>query len=287
MEHTIINKDKIAYQGQEGAYSHMACLDAFPEMEPFACDSFEEVFDVTTSGFTKAALIPVENSQAGRVADIHNLLPNSTLNITGEYFHRVKHQLLGLSDSNLEDIKTAGSHFHALAQCRNFLLNNKIKPEIYIDTAAAAEAIYRAKDMTKAAIASVLSSDIYGLKILAKNIEDDSNNTTRFLVMRSDFEGTKNTSQDIITSFVFKVRNMPSALYKALGGFASNRVNMLKLESYMLKGSFTATQFYADVEGHLDDKNVKLAFEELGFFTKEVKILGSYPAHPYRKMNNK
>ncbi len=274
---------KIAYQGKEGAYSHMACLNAFPDSKPISCDSFEEVFNQTTSGKVDMALLPIENSLAGRVADIHNLLPHSNLQIVGEYFHRVKHQLLGIKGSNLKSIKTVESHFQALSQCRDFLIKKNIQPIITADTAGAAYEISRSGDITRAAIASTLSAEIYNLEILEKNIEDAQHNTTRFFLMQSNTVEQKSKPKKTIISFIFKVRNIPSALYKALGGFASNRVNMLKLESYMLNGSFTATQFYVDIEGHPDDANVRAAFEELGFFSKEVKILGSYPAHPFRE----
>ena len=274
---------KIAYQGKEGAYSHMACLKAFVNSQPISCESFEEVFDQTSSGKVDMALLPIENSLAGRVADIHNLLPHSNLQITGEYFHKVSHQLLGIKGSSLESIKTVESHFQALSQCREFLISKNIKPIVAADTAGAAEEISKTDDITRGAIASELSAKIYDLKIIEKNIEDANHNTTRFLLMQPRTIEQKTKSKNIITRFIFKVRNIPSALYKALGGFASNKVNMLKLESYMLDGSFTATQFYVDIEGHPEDKNVSNAFEELGFFSKEVRILGSYPAHPYRK----
>ncbi len=279
-------KNKIAYQGKPGAYSHMACLKAYPNSEPVSCETFEEVFEKTTNSETEKAFIPVENSQAGRVADIHNLLPGSKLVITGEYFHKVHHHLLGIADSKIDDIKTAESHFHAIAQCRDFLNTNKIKALLSSDTAGAAEEISLASDKSRAAIASELAAKIYGLKVLKKNIEDAYHNTTRFLVMerKANYERRPNTLY--ITSFIFKVRNISSALYKALGGFSSNKVNMLKIESYMVDGSFTATQFYADIEGHPEDENVKLAFEELGFFSKEVKILGYYSADNHRKLTS-
>ncbi len=276
-------KKKIAYQGRPGAYSHLVCLKAFPNCEPVSCESFEEVFKKTQNKETEISLIPIENSQAGRVADIHNLLPMSKLVITGEYFHKVSHHLLGCPGSSLMTIKTAESHLHALAQCKDFLVKNKIKPIISADTAGAAEEVSKVKDNTRAAIASELAAKIYDLNILSSNIEDAIHNTTRFLCMKEDFDEERLKNIDYITSFIFQVRNIPSALFKALGGFSTNRVNMLKLESYMLKGSFKATQFYVDIEGHPEDNNVKQAFEELGFFSKEVKILGYYPASQLRK----
>ena len=276
-------KQKIAYQGRPGAYSHLVCLKAFPTYQPVSCESFEDVFKKTEIKETNISLIPIENSQAGRVADIHNLLPMSKLVITGEYFHKVSHHLLGCHGSSLASIKTAESHMHALAQCRDFLAKNKIKPIISADTAGAAEEISKVNDETRGAIASELAAEIYNLNILTSNIEDAAHNTTRFLIMKENFEEDRLSNTDYITSFIFQVRNIPSALFKALGGFSSNKINMLKIESYMLKGSFKATQFYADIQGHPEDDNVKQAFEELGFFSKEVKILGYYPASKLRK----
>ena len=276
-------RNKIAYQGRPGAYSHSVCIKAFPNYEPVPCESFEEVFKKTENKETEISLIPIENSQAGRVADIHNLLPMSNLVITGEYFHKVSHHLLGCPGSSLDSIKTAESHLHALAQCKDFLSKNKIKPIISADTAGAAEEISKVKNNSRAAIASELAAKIYNLTILSSNIEDATHNTTRFLFMRENLEEVRMKDTDYITSFIFQVRNIPSALFKALGGFSTNKINMLKLESYMLKGSFKATQFYADIEGHPEDDNVKQAFEELGFFSKEVKILGYYPSSELRK----
>lgn len=273
---------KIAYQGRPGAYSHMACKKAYPDCEPIPCETFEEVFEKTSKDFTDMAFIPIENSLAGRVADIHNLLPKSTLVIVGEFFHKIRHQLLCCKDSSIGDIKVAESHFHALAQCRKFLIKHNIKPVLSSDTAGAAELVALSGEKHRAAIASELAGEIYNLKIIEKNIEDAQHNTTRFLIMKSKLDEEKKEDIPYITSFIFSVRNISSALYKALGGFSSNKVNMLKIESYMVDGSFTATQFYVDIEGHTQDENVKLAFEELGFFSKEVKILGSYPADPFR-----
>ena len=278
-----MKKYKIAYQGKPGAYSHLACVKAFPKSEPVSCETFEEVFDKTLRQETDISLIPVENSQAGRVADIHNLLPKSKLVITGEYFHKINHNLLALPGSDLGIIKTAESHLHALAQCKDFLSKNRIKAVVAADTAGAAEYISKNKDKTRAAIASELAANIYNLTILKKNIEDAEHNTTRFLIMKDKLEEERIINTNYITSFIFKVRNIPSALIKALGGFSTNKVNMLKIESYMLKGSFNATQFFVDIEGHPEDENVRLAFEELGFFSKEVKVLGYYPASNFRK----
>ena len=276
---------KIAYQGRPGAYSHLACLKAFPNAEPIACETFEEAFEKTYKRKTDIAFIPVENSLAGRVADIHNLLPKTKLVITGEYFLKIDHQLLAIQTASLENIKFAVSHFHALAQCREFLQKNNIKPVLGTDTAGSAEELSKQGKNDTAAIASSLAAETYNLKILKSNIQDAHHNTTRFFIMKEKLEEKKIDNVKYLTSFIFKIRNMPSALYKALGGFASNKVNMLKLESYMMDGEFTATQFFVDIEGHPDDENVKLAFEELGFFSKEVKILGYYPANKFRNTN--
>ncbi len=277
---------KIAYQGRPGAYSHLACIKAFPKSDPISCETFEEVFEKTENKETDLAFIPIENSQAGRVADIHNLLPKSNLLIAGEFFHKIQHQLLGLPESSIEKIVTAESHFHALAQCRDFLSSNNIKSILSSDTAGAAEEISKSSDLSRGAIASELAAEIYGLKVIKRNIEDAYHNTTRFLFMKEKIDNVRKNNIRYITSFLFKLRNISSALYKALGGFSSNRVNMLKIESYMLEGSFTATQFYIDIEGHPEDENVKLALEELGFFSKEVKILGSYSADKFRYLNS-
>mgnify|MGYP001298977302 CR=1 FL=1 len=272
-----------AFQGVNGAYSEQAGKNVFPNATSVPCATFEEMFDCVRDGKAEIALVPIENSQAGRVADIHNLLPKTKLIITGEYFFKINHQLLGSKEANLESIKFAVSHFHALAQCRAFLQKNKIKPILGTDTAGSAEDLSKKERKDTAAIASSLAAEIYNLKILKKNIQDAHHNTTRFFIMKDKQEEKRIEKVKYITSFIFKIRNMPSALYKALGGFASNKVNMLKLESYMVDGAFTATQFFADIEGHPDDDNVKLAFEELGFFSKEVKILGYYPADNFRK----
>ena len=274
---------KIAYQGRPGAYSHLACIKAFPNSIPVSCETFEEVFEKTQTNETNISLIPVENSQAGRVADIHNLLPKTSLVIVGEYFLKINHQLLSKKNTSFDNIKFATSHFHALAQCREFLQSHNIKPILGTDTAGSAEELSKGAKKDTAAIASSLAAEIYDLKIIKKNIQDAYHNTTRFFIMKDSSEEKKIKNLEYITSFIFKIRNMPAALYKSLGGFASNKVNMLKLESYMVDGKFTATQFFVDIEGHPEDENVKLAFEELGFFSKEVKILGYYPADDYRK----
>ena len=280
-----IKNNKISFQGQSGAYSEVACLTSFPDMETFPCDTFEDAFDSVTSGKAKLAMIPIENSQAGRVADIHNLLASSSLHIIGEHFQPVRHQLLTIPGAKIDDVKSVSSHAQAISQCRNFLNNHGLMPIIWGDTAGAAADIAAKKDIKCAAIASNLAAEIHGLNILFSNIEDSKNNITRFVILSKEAVDPDPTNDLIITSCIFKVRNIPAALYKALGGFATNRVNLLKLESYMIDGSFASTQFYVDIEGHPKVDKVRLALEELGFFSKEVKILGVYKAHNERNKN--
>jgi len=271
----------IAFQGQPGAYSHLACRHALPRMTPLPTATFEDTFAAVQQGRAKYAMIPVENSVAGRVADIHRLIPDSKLYIVAEHFLRVNHHLLAPKGATLKGIRTVHSHIHALSQCRKFLAQHRIKPIVHADTAGAAADIAAHGDKTEGAIASALAGEIYGLKSLRANIEDEDHNTTRFLVFaKQPIQPPRNVRA--VTSFVFRVRNVPAALYKALGGFATNGINMTKLESYMVGGEFTATQFYADIEGHPADRNVRLALEELAFFTRETRILGTYPADPFR-----
>ncbi len=272
----------IVYQGEPGAYSHLACTLACPEFEPKACAAFEDAFDAVQTGTADLAMIPIENSVAGRVADIHHLMPTAKLHIVGEYFLRVKHHLLGLPGARLDQIKTVMSHVHALGQCRGFIRAHNFLPVVRADTAGSAAIVANKGDPTRGAIASELAGRIYGLVSLAANIEDAQHNTTRFLILSPAAMPPEVDNGPCITTFVFRVRNVPAALYKALGGFATNGVNMTKLESYQLDGQFTATQFYADVEGHPEHPNLRLALEELAFFSHEVRILGVYPAHPDR-----
>jgi len=272
----------IAFQGLPGAYSDLACRTVFPDMETLPCAAFEDVFAAVHEGKARLAMIPVENSVAGRVADIHHLLPGSGLHIIGEQFQRVNHQLLVLPGTKLEDLKTVHSHVHALSQCRKILREHKLKAVVHADTAGAAKELSEKRDPTMGAIASTLAAKTYGLEILRDNIEDEEHNTTRFLIMAMDPIDPDPEKGLVVTSFVFRVRNVPAALYKALGGFATNGVNMTKLESYMVQGQFVATQFYADIEGHPDQTPVRLALEELGFFSREVTILGVYPAAQMR-----
>lgn len=272
----------VAFQGELGAYSHQACLELFPEATPLACTTFETAIENVRSHKADYAVLPVENSIYGRVADLHHLLPDSGLYIIAEYFLPIRLNLLGLPGVTLTQIQEAQSHTVALGQCRAFLRQNNIRAVTGGDTAGAAKALAHDKIKHRAAIASKLAGEIYGLQNLHENIEDADHNTTRFLVMGREPATPPVDNGLVMTSFVFRVRNVPAALYKTMGGFATNSVNMVKLESYMLSGSFNATQFYADIEGHPEAENVRLAFEELHFFTDYVKILGVYPAHERR-----
>ena len=273
---------KIAYQGEPGANSHIACREAFPDCLPVAYPFFEDAFAAVAAGDADLAMIPIENSVAGRVADIHHLMPQSDLSIVGEHFLRVHHQLLGVQGADLSDLKEVSSHVHALGQCRNIIRSLRLRPVIAADTAGAAREVADAKDRSRAAIATALAAEIYGLAVLKPNIEDEDHNTTRFIVLSPTAKDAAQGDGPVVTTFVFRVRNVPAALYKAMGGFATNGVNMTKLESYQLEGQFSATQFYADIEGHPNDRPVRLALEELRFFTSTVRILGVYRAHPYR-----
>ncbi|MEE2996432.1 MAG: prephenate dehydratase [Pseudomonadota bacterium] len=272
----------IAFQGQPGAYSHLACRQYFPNMTPMPTPAFEDTFSAVQSGRAKLAMIPIENSVAGRVADIHHIIPDSGLYIIGERFLRVKHHLLAPKGASMKSIRRVHSHVHALGQCRNFLRKHGLEAVVHADTAGAASDIAVTGDTTEAAIASELAGEVHGLKSIRASIEDAEHNTTRFVVMSKKPVRPKLNGDVLVTSFVFRVRNVPAALFKALGGFATNGVNITKLESYMVGGDFFATQFYADVEGDPRDSNVKLAFEELDFYTHEVKVIGTYPADPLR-----
>ena len=273
----------IAFQGAPGAYGDLACREAYPEMESLPCPSFEDAFAAVRESRAALGMIAVENSIAGRVADIHHLLPGSGLHIIGEHFQRVNHHLLAPKGASLATLRTVHSHVHALSQCRNAIRALKLKPIVHPDTAGAAADVAERDDPSEAAIASSLAGEIYGLTSLKADIEDAAHNTTRFLVMAREPVDPGAASGPVITSFLFRVRSVPAALYKALGGFATNGVNITKLESYIIDGAFTVAQFYADIEGHPDQRPVRLALEELGFFSREVRILGVYPAHPFRR----
>ena len=268
---------RIAFQGEPGAYSDQACRDARPDHEPLPCATFEDVIEAVRSGKADLAMLPVENSTYGRVADIHRMLPESGLHIVDEAFVRVHISLMALPGVAIEDISKVRAHLVLLPQCQSFLGKYGIKGEPAADSAGAAADIARTQDRTTGALASDLAAEIHGLNILARHIEDHAHNTTRFLIMAPKADLSRR-SDDMITTFVFRVRNIPAALYKAMGGFATNSVNMTKLESYMVDGSFTATQFYADIQGHPEDANVALALEELDYFTDFVQILGVYPS---------
>ena len=276
----IEKTNRIAFQGEPGANSDTACRNVYPTMEPLPRPTFEDAFNAVETGKADLAMIPIENTIAGRVADIHYLLPESKLHIVGEYFLPIHFQLMVLPGVARSEIKTVHSHIHALGQCRKYIRKNSWKPMVAGDTAGAAKLVAEKQDRTMAALAPTLAADLYGLDILEENVEDTERNITRFVVLskgRSWADRAVNQGR-MITTFVFRVRNVPAALYKAMGGFATNGVNMTKLESYMLDGSFTATQFYADIEGHPDDRNVQLAFEELQFFCDHFHVLGVYPA---------
>ena len=273
---------RIAYQGEPGANSHLVCQQAYPDWEPLPCASFEHAFAAVESGEADLAMIPIDNSIAGRVADIHYFLPTSGLHIVGERFLRIQFALMALPDATLETLTTVHSHVHALGQCRGVIRELGLKPVVAGDTAGAAREVAEWGDPTQAAIAPPLAAAIYGLQILRDEIEDEDHNTTRFVVLSRDFVQAPSDEGPVLTTFIFNVRNLPAALYKALGGFATNGVNMTKLESYMVGGHFTATQFLAEVDGHPADPGVRNALEELAFFTTEVKIVGVYPADAFR-----
>jgi prephenate dehydratase len=274
---------KIAFQGEPGANSHIAIAEAFPDAEPLPCATFEDALAAISSGEADLGMIPIENSIAGRVADIHHLLPQSGLFIVGEWFLPIHHQFMAPRGAKLSDIKTVESHVHALGQCRRIIRKLGIKAIVAADTAGSARTVAERGDKTCASLASKLASDIYGLEILAEDVEDEDHNTTRFVMLSKDAKWAAQGSGPLVTTFVFRVRNLPAALYKALGGFATNGVNMTKLESYMVDGEFSATQFYADVDGHPDDRALAFALEELKFFSREFRIVGVYPAHPFRE----
>ncbi|MGP5122468.1 prephenate dehydratase [Glutamicibacter ardleyensis] len=276
---------KISYQGEAGSNSNMACTEQFPDMEAIPCASFEDAFAMVESGEADLAMIPIENSIAGRVADIHVLLPESGLQIVGEHYLRIRFDLLGLPGSSLEEATEVHSHIHALGQCRKIIRENKLTPVIAGDTAGSAREVQEWNDPTKLSLAPPLAAELYGLEVLASSVEDDDTNTTRFVVLarKQELPVRSKLPESVITTLVFHARNVPSALYKALGGFATNGVNLTRMESYMLDSSFAATIFMVDIEGHPEDLPVRLALEELDFFTWEIKILGTYAASEHRQ----
>ena len=271
----------ISYQGEPGANSHIACANAYPKWAPLPCDTFEDALAAVVDGRAGLAMIPIENSIAGRVADIHTLLPASGLFIVAEYFLPIRFQLLGLPGASLETIASVYSHVHALGQCRKVIRERGLKAIVTADTAGSAREVAEWADPTRASLATRLAAEIYGLRILQEDVEDEKHNMTRFVVL-SRMPEWPQTSTPSITTFVFRTRNVPAALYKALGGFATNGINMTKLESYMVDGAFTATQFLADVEGHPYGSGLARAMEELAFYCEEIRVLGVYAAHPER-----
>ncbi len=268
---------RIAFQGELGAYSHQACAQARPGFTPVPCQTFEDVVEMTRHGEVDLGMLAVENSTYGRVADVHSLLPKAGLHIVDEAFVRVHVNLLGVKGAAVDQVREAHGHVVILPQCASFLKARGIKGVVSSDNARAAREVAEAGDPARAALASELAAEIYGLEVLARHIEDHKNNTTRFLVMSREADFSRR-AEEMVTTFTFRVRNIPAALYKAMGGFATNGVNMTKLESYMVGGSFTATEFYADIEGHPEDPPVARALEELRFFTTHVNMLGVYPA---------
>jgi prephenate dehydratase len=274
--------ESIVYQGEPGANSHIACAEAFPQMIPLPCATFEDAFAAIQDGVADLGMIPIENSIAGRVADIHNLLPASGLHIVGETFLPIHFQLLGVKGASVSQLRAVYSHVHALGQCRKIIRKLGLKAVVAGDTAGSAREVAEWADPSRASLATKLAGEIYGLETLAADVEDEAHNTTRFVILSKAPRWAPAGDKPLVTTFVFRVRNVPAALYKALGGFATNGVNMTKLESYMVEGEFAATQFLSDVDGHPEDAPVRRALEELQFFSKEVRILGVYPAHSFR-----
>ena len=276
------NKLKIAFQGEKGAYSHLACLEIFPETEAVACPTFEKAFQLAKDDSEYRIVIPIENSLAGRVADIHYLIPKYKLQIHAEHFQKVTHNLLGIKGSRIKNIKTVRSHSQAIGQCSKIISENKLQPIISADTAGSAKFISKKKDKTDSAIASALAAKIYGLEIIKSKVENESGNVTRFFIMEKDTKHPERKDKKYITSCIFKLKSIPAALYKALGGFATNGVNLCKLESFSVKNTFDQVNFYIDIEGHIEDTSLQKALEELGFHTQKLDILGVYEAHQFR-----
>ena len=276
-------KRLIAFQGDYGAYSHLACREAMPDYEPLPCETFEEAFAAVLEGHAGRAMIPIENSVAGRVADIHHLLPESDLYIIGEHFQKVNHQLMAPTGATEAGLREVHSHIHALSQCRKLVKTLGIKPVVHADTAGACKMVAELGDIAVAAIGSTQAAETYKLDVLRSNVQDHDVNITRFVIMARERITPHLRDGPVMTTFIFGVRSVPAALYKALGGFATNGVNITKLESYMLGGSFAAAQFYADIEGHPDDEAVARAFDELQFFCTRFKVLGTYPQNPFRQ----
>ena len=278
-------KIKVAFQGEKGAYSHLACLEVFPDIEAKACSTFEEAFQLAKDDSDYKIIIPIENSLAGRVADIHYLIPKYKLQIHAEHFQQVNHNLLSIKGAKIKDIKTVRSHAQAIGQCTKIIESNKLKAIISADTAGSAKFVAEKKDKSDSAIASKLAAKIYNLDILQSNIEDESGNVTRFFVMGKDSSHPENKNKKYITSCIFKLKSIPAALYKALGGFATNGVNLCKLESFAVKNTFEQVNFYIDIEGHIEDSPLKDALAELSFHCTVCDILGVYEVHQFRIKN--
>ena len=281
----MTKKIKIAFQGEKGAYSHLASLEVFPKAEVKACSTFEEAFKLANENLEYRIVIPIENSLAGRVADIHYLIPKYKLQIHAEHFQKVSHCLLGVKGSKIKDVKTVRSHSQAIGQCQKIINQNNLKPIIAADTAGSARFISEKKDKSDSAIASELAAKIYNLEILKSKIEDESQNVTRFLIMGKESKHPEFKEKKYITSCIFKLKSIPAALYKALGGFATNGVNLCKLESFDVKNTFDQVNFYIDIEGHIENPSLQKALEELGFHTQKLDILGVYEAHKFRIKN--
>ena len=277
--------DRIALQGEQGCFSHLASLEIFPNAEIKFCSTFEETFQLAKENPKYKIVIPIENSLAGRVADIHYLIPKYKLQVHAEHFHKINHNLLGIKGSKIKDIETVRSHSQAIGQCQKIISDNNLKPIISADTAGSARFIFEKKDKSEAAIASALAAKIYDLEILKSNIEDESGNVTRFFIMGKESSHPELKDKKYITSCIFKVKSIPAALYKALGGFATNGVNLCKLESFSVKNTFDQVNFYIDIEGHIEDPSLQKALEELGFHTQKLDILGVYEAHQFRLKN--
>lgn len=273
---------RIAFQGEPGAYSHLACRNVHPEMEPLPCRDFADAFAAVRAGEAALATIPVDNSIAGRVADIHHLLPDGGLHIVGEHFLPVRHQLLALPGVQLADVRVVRSHVHALSQCRRIIRDLGLKAIVHADTAGSARELAERGARDECAIASSLAAEIYGLQILRADIEDEGHNTTRFLLLSPEERNAPMGERPSITSLIFEVRSIPATLYKALGGFATNGINITKLESYMVEGRFVQARFFLEVEAHLQEPRMSRALDELRYFAREVKVMGCYPAHPFR-----
>jgi prephenate dehydratase len=278
-------KIKVAFQGEKGAYSHLACLEIFPQVEAVPCSTFEEAFQLAKDESDYKIVIPIENSLAGRVADIHYLIPKYNLQIHSEHFQKVTHNLLGIKGSTVKDIKTVRSHSQAIGQCSNIILKNKLKPIVSADTAGSAKFVAENNNKSDSAIASDLAAKIYDLEILKSKIEDEAGNVTRFFIMGNETQHPEIKDKKYITSCIFKLKSIPAALYKSLGGFATNGVNLCKLESFSVKNTFDQVNFYIDIEGHIESPPVQKALEELGFHTEKLNILGVYEAHNFRLTN--